>query len=398
MQVAAPHVEKNIADVNFEIVGRCGERVWAKTVVAHLTSLLESQGISPQSSSTNPNRTGRSLIVRGDYYFDRSAVEVLLASNSNCFIVAGDAQASRKTIELIAAIYKAEDRDVVRNLIDNPHTELSKLPSRTDFIYADAPPTVYDYALRKTSVPFVRKVTTASVPEIERRTFDLAYKGVTDVVTKYVYPWPAFQATRLAAHAGIAPNAVTFVSLLCVFGVMALFADGQFAPGLALGFTMSFLDTLDGKLARVTQTSSRFGKHFDHLIDMIHPPFWWAAWWLGVAQNSQASSIEDAAIISTVGYVAIRLQEWRFKLRFGVRIHVWKPFDSKFRLITSRRNPNLLLLSAAVMIGEPAMGLLWVAGWTVASFAIHGVRWVQAEVEQSRNGPLHSWLESSPAS
>jgi len=156
---------------------------------------------------------------------------------------------------------------------------------------------------------------------------------------------------------------------------------------------MSFLDTLDGKLARVTQQESTFGKHFDHITDLVHPPFWWLAYWWGAGGAQPPAYWNEAAIVTAVGYGAIRVQEWRFKRRLGVRIHVWRPFDSQFRLVTTRRNPNLLLLAGALCVGEPTAGLFAVAAWTVISLAIHGVRWAQAEVEIRRSGKLTSWLE-----
>jgi phosphatidylglycerophosphate synthase len=162
---------------------------------------------------------------------------------------------------------------------------------------------------------------------------------------------------------------------------------------------MSFLDTVDGKLARVTQTSSRFGNYFDHLIDMLHPPLWWIAWWwgAGAALDPQPGWWNAAGIAVFAGYIALRLLEWSFIATFGVRIHTWRRWDSRFRLISSRRNPNLILLSAATLCGRPDLGLAAVALWTVGSFAIHGVRWVQAWLEVRRSGPLRSWLEDADA-
>ena len=61
-----------------------------------------------------------------------------------------------------------------------------------------------------------------------------------------------------------------------------LFSYGYFALGLALGWVMTFLDTVDGKLARVTVTSSKWGNIFDHGIDLIHPPIWYVAWGIGL--------------------------------------------------------------------------------------------------------------------
>src|SRR3546814_2416912 len=48
---------------------------------------------------------------------------------------------------------------------------------------------------------------------------------------------------------------------------------GGFWTGLAAAWIMTFLDTVDGKLARVTLASSRWGNAYDHGIDLIHPPF-----------------------------------------------------------------------------------------------------------------------------
>ena len=41
-----------------------------------------------------------------------------------------------------------------------------------------------------------------------------SYKGVTDVVTKHVWPIPALHVTRFCARLGISPNMVTLVSFI----------------------------------------------------------------------------------------------------------------------------------------------------------------------------------------
>ena len=46
-----------------------------------------------------------------------------------------------------------------------------------------------------------------------------------------------------------------------------------------------------------------------------------------------------------------RLIEGLFMRRFGgMHIHVWRPIDSQFRLITARRNPNMVILVAALLV------------------------------------------------
>src|SRR3546814_9929881 len=91
---------------------------------------------------------------------------------------------------------------------------------------------------------------------------------------------------------------------------MWLFAEGHFLIGCVVGFFMTFLDTVDGKLARVTLTSSKWGEVFDHSIDMIHPPFWWWAWWVGLYTVGDLPPGIDAALwIIVGGYVAGRVLE-----------------------------------------------------------------------------------------
>ena len=108
------------------------------------------------------------------------------------------------------------------------------------------------------------------------------YKGATDLVTKYLWPRPAFYVTRALAPTSITPNIVTALSAVCVVLAFWLFWEGYFLAGLVSAWLMTFLDTVDGKLARTTLTSSKWGDVFDHGIDLIHPPFWYAAWALGL--------------------------------------------------------------------------------------------------------------------
>ncbi len=66
------------------------------------------------------------------------------------------------------------------------------------------------------------------------------------------------------------------------------------------------------------------------------------------------------------GYIAQRVIEGIFMRRYGMHIHVWRPVDSKFRLVTARRNPNMVILFGALLFGRPDIGLELVALWTIA--------------------------------
>jgi phosphatidylglycerophosphate synthase len=254
----------------------------------------------------------------------------------------------------------------------------------------------YDKALRKSQEPFVYAARESDLREVENRIFAASYKGITDVVTKWVFPVPAREVVRVLARRGIQPNTVTAVSYLLAGLVTWLFWEGWFATGLVLGWLMSFLDTVDGKLARCTLTSTRFGNAFDHGLDMVHPPFWWAAWAAGLAGGFSEHTLALAVIVG--GYVVGRLLEGAFIVAFGIQFFMWRPFDGYFRQVIARRNPNMILLSLGVLVGSPEGGFHAVAWWTVACIVIAAVRNVQGHLAAMRGEPVTSWLDEASLS
>ena len=261
-------------------------------------------------------------------------------------------------------------------------------------IAAEAEGGIFNEQLRKRETPFAERLEPASLRAIEEASYRGAYKGVTDLLTKYLWPRWALALTRLAAGWGVTPNQVTALgTLLCVVATVA-FWYGWFWTGLATGLFFMVLDTVDGKLARCTVTSSALGNAWDHGIDLVHPPFWWWAWATGCATYGRplADDLFWAVMAAMlIGYVAQRLIEGAFIVRFGMHIHVWERFDSRFRLVTARRNPNMVILFAGLLIARPDWGIVGVAIWTVISLIVHLVRLGQAILAR-RGGPLTSWL------
>ena len=250
--------------------------------------------------------------------------------------------------------------------------------------------------LRKRDRPFVLPLDPDDPEPVERAAYDASYKGVTDVLTLYLWRRPAFYLTRWAARAGLSPNFVTAVgAVLCVLAFV-LFWRGEYWWGVLSGFIFMVLDTVDGKLARCTGASSKWGNVFDHGIDLVHPPFWWWAWLHGLAAYGRPLSPLMATMVLWAiigGYVAQRVIEGIFMRRFDMHIHVWRPIDSQFRLITARRNPNMVILVAALLVGRPDSGLVLVAWWTLVSLIFHAVRLAQASEQALRGKPVTSWLE-----
>ena len=165
---------------------------------------------------------------------------------------------------------------------------------------------------------------------------------------------------------------------------------------MLVGFVFMVLDTVDGKLARCTITSSKWGHVIDHGVDLVHPPFWWYAWGIGLSTWGLAlSPVTFWTVMGVIfaGYVLQRLIEGAFITSFGMHIHVWRPFDTWFRLITARRNPNMVILFASMLAGRPDWGIIAIAWWTGLSLAVHLLQLLHAYWLKARGQRITSWLE-----
>lgn len=74
---------------------------------------------------------------------------------------------------------------------------------------------------------------------------------------------------RLGKGIFLLPNLVTTGALFAGFYSVIAAIDGNFTSSALAIFVAMFLDGIDGRIARMTSTSSDFGKEFDSLSDMV---------------------------------------------------------------------------------------------------------------------------------
>ena len=70
-------------------------------------------------------------------------------------------------------------------------------------------------------------------------------------------------------RAGLVPSFFTMANMFCGYYSIILAANHQFIPAAWFIVAAGILDTLDGKLARLTKTASPFGVQYDSLADVI---------------------------------------------------------------------------------------------------------------------------------
>ncbi|MFC3695139.1 CDP-alcohol phosphatidyltransferase family protein [Chenggangzhangella methanolivorans] len=364
------------------LIGQSTVQIWGMSSAERLTRQLARAGVKDvRVSAEGLENVGSVVILRIDFAYDQRLIDAL-ATRPGATLVAGGVA--------IASAVAGRDAQAASGVLAS-----GEAPVGTEILDSEGLAGSYNRKLRKREIAFVIPLNSQSVKDVEARSFAGSYKGVTDFVTKYWWPAPAKAVTKWCAVRRITPNQVTYLGLLLMFVALGMFWEGWYLLGLIPAWIMTFLDTVDGKLARVTMTSSKFGDILDHGIDLIHPPFWWIAWIIGLEKAGMPVAHPELLVwIIVGGYVVQRLFEGAFIRLWGFHMHVWRPFDSFFRLITARRNPNLVILTAFTLIGRPDWGMILVCAWIVLSLVVHLFQLVQAAVE-SRSRTLVSWLDAA---
>ena len=365
-------------------------QIWGLTSRQRILRVLKAAGVTDiVDDIASVPETGSVILLRGDYLFDDRVIKYVVDAQD---ILLQLPQA--RTDGIVAAKVDSSLAEQARDVLEGA-ARASALPQ----VKIETLKTLsisFQERLLKFEPPFVLLITAENQRDLERRLFTWSYKGVTDLVTKWVWPRPARWVVGRCVHLGLRPNHVTVAGLLLVVMAGLFFARGWYGWGLLAGWVMTFLDTVDGKLARVTVTSSRFGHYFDHIIDLVHPPIWYILWGVGLGVSQLdiiGISLSATLWLISVGYVLGRLVEGVFLAGLGkFGIFCWRPVDSYFRLITARRNPCMLLLTAGALLGYPDWGLAAVAVWTVLTSGFLLVRLVMAINSHMADGSLRSWF------
>jgi len=322
------------------------------------------------------------LILSAETIIDARLLPQLAAIEDNVVFISGEAEERGAMLHLKASSLTSSPAG--ENLLAVAEGMLARndarLMKREEF---DG----YIRNLRRDLDPYLFRLSDDGARQrVERFMFWSNYKGSTDFMTKYVWPPLVWLLVRPLARWGVHPNLVTVISIIATFGAIPLWMEGRWAIGFALAFLMSLLDSVDGKLARLTYTYSALGDVLDHGLDLVHPPFWYLGWAWGLSGGDTESAIFQAALWMFGLYIADRLCAPIFKGRTGRSIHGYLPVDVKIRTFISRRNVNLPFFTASIAIDAMRPGSGWelsigvffvMVVWQAICLVYHVVRTVQ---------------------
>lgn len=313
------------------------------------------------------------LALEGDAIIDARLLQYLAGQSGAMTACAGDGAARTAVLRLEGQLPLGEAlegrlsrlADICLSRKTLAPLPLASVPSYIGKLRRDLP------------IYLFRVTDTASRDRAERFLFWSNYKGSTDFFTKYVYPPLVWRMVRPLTRWRVHPNNVTAVSIVATFLAVPFFAWEWWWTGFLLSYVMSVLDSVDGKVARLTFTSSWLGNMLDHGLDIVHPPLWYFGWAWGLSNGATDSLVFQAAIWMLVVYALDRIVAGVFKKRLTKSIHGYKPLDERMRTVISRRNINLPVFIVGWLLGFPVQTFLLIVLWQIVCFVFHIERLVQ---------------------
>lgn len=380
--------------MNFYIINSCDVDLWGVSQQDRIRKVLVKVGDARECSDPDglPGNE-KILLLRADFLYEANVIKKLVEREDSSVLVSSCSRKIPVAAWIDASLYNYASSILSSNKsVQDSETAKTVTPQELTG--------GYDPRLRKYDLAHVVEVKKQDKRVIENYLYDKSYKGITDLVTKWWWPLPARWVVRKCAASKITPNMVTGLGWLLTIFCGFAFYYGEFFLGLCAAWLMTFLDTVDGKLARVTLQSSKIGHAMDHGLDIIHPPIWYWCWLmgLGVSEITVMGTTLPAMSwmwILFAAYVGGRIFEGLFQLFFDdISIFCWKPIDSFHRLITARRNPCLIMLSLSLFIADAELGFIWVMAWSLLSTILLGLRFLYACIVRLLSGPLNSWIEN----
>ncbi|HSV63909.1 MAG TPA: CDP-alcohol phosphatidyltransferase family protein [Chthoniobacterales bacterium] len=345
-----------------EIAAHLATPSWARAEVA-----LNFRSREPGPFLIDKVVTGneRTLVVSAGFYFDARLLKALAEQAATTVLV--DSAPPAESVPL----WRGQSLDFSgAALLDADRTATE----RTQRCDAASEPT-YVTALRKHVRPvFFPAPAPKLVPLAEEYVRDVAQNGVLDFPGFLDSPIEDWIVKKLC-RTTIRPNQVTLATMLIGLAVTALFATGHLWWGVALAYVIEVLDGVDGKLARTKVETTPTGE-WEHEVDYAIELSWWTA----LAFHFHAAGLAGAYLLLALYVVSDlgdRLAKRAAKNKAGRHLDDVSNFDRFVRCIGARRNINVWILIAALILGDAANGFVLICWWGMASAAAHVFRALQ---------------------
>src|SRR5436190_1956925 len=348
-----------LSKTSTEIASHLAKPSWARAEVALSFRDREPGPFFPHEVVSGNERT---LVVSAGFYYDARLLKTLTEQSTTAVLV--DSAPPLESVPL----WRKEGIDF------GGATLLDAATERTKQCDAATEPT-YVASLRKHVRPvFFPAPTPELIPLAEKYVRDVAQNGVLDFPGFLDSPIEDWIVKKLC-RTSIRPNQVTLLTMLIGLAVTALFATGRLRWGVALAYAIEVLDGVDGKLARTKVETTTVGE-WEHNVDYTIELSWWTA----LAFHFRAIGLTSAYWLLALYFVsdlADRLAKRAVKQKVGRNLDDVSNFDRFVRCIGARRNINIWILIAALLLRDAPNGFVLICWWGAASAASHVFRALQ---------------------
>lgn len=311
------------------------------------------------------------LVLEGHAFNDRRIIEELMTTKSDCAVISP--WGSKPSA---AAILSARNVSLFENTQKKLTSILMEGIQQTQIARLDLSNfRNYIISLRREISPFLLRIENEQqlneADDLLRKTVQ---KGVLDFIGKYIHPPLEFGLVKLIIHTPISPNMITIFWLILDGLAVLLFATGHLLPGCILAIISGILDGVDGKLARLTLRFSKTGDLLDHVGNAVFDAFWYLAlgWYFSSGDFHSTAATFTAILI--IAYTVERIVPAIFLKVHKAEIWDYEKIDIFVRLICSRMNNNIWVLTFGVLFGFPRETFYFISIWMLITAAWHTLR------------------------
>ncbi len=216
---------------------------------------------------------------------------------------------------------------------------------------------------------------------------DYIQRRTQELPSRYFDPFFENLIVRRLAPGAITANQVTLATTLLGFLVAAFYVTGWLRVGVLLAIFVEVLDGVDGKLARITRTTSKAGE-YEHILDFFYENSWWLA--LGFFLSKNGSKFAwHAALLMVAFDLADNIVYSVADVKWHRSVDNATPFLSRFRLVAGRRNIYTWLFLPGFFLGIPRVSFYSAVAWAGVTAAIHAA-WCITEAIRLSASPVPS--------
>jgi phosphatidylglycerophosphate synthase len=317
------------------------------------------------------------LVLPGDMYCDARLIRALSEAPTSAALI--DSKPPEKVLPLLANSSQLSGAFIsgaeLRTANDNDlrAVDAALVPA-------------YIRSMRRTIRPVFFPVLSPENKRVaERIIFDTGQNGTLDIPAILQSPLEDW-CMRWLCRASITPNQLSLLTFGVALCAAALFASCHLWLGMIPALSIGVLDGLDGKQARVKIETTASGK-WEHYLDFAYETAWWAALAFCFQRTGELRYAWIYFALIMAGEGLDKIGKHIARLRIGVLLDDYQPFDRFVRLIAARRDVYLWALAIGLAFGAAASTYRLCAFWGLITAGVHllrgGIIAIQSKIAHS---------------